>query len=249
MSRRACSFLFVAVGIVLLATFPTAGIAASPVAVAAVDYEFRPPSRTVHVGDTVVWTFADDPHTVTSGTNGQKSAGPLDSGIRQPGGSYSFTFTKAGTYPYFCEVHVALQMQGTITVLPAAATPQPTRTPTPTPRATPRPTPRPSTAATAAATPRPTPAPTPVATPTPGPTAATPAPASSAAATPSPTSAPSPAPSPVASASPAQSLAATPTTQPDQGSPAADAIPLVAAAIVVVIAVLGAALVRARRRR
>ncbi len=248
MSRRAWSLWFAALGVVLLAMFPAAGVAATRVTVAAANYEFRPPARTVHVGDTVFWTRSGDPHTVTSGTNGHPSGGPLDSGIRQPGGSYSFTFTKAGTYPYYCEVHVSLQMQGTITVLAAAATPRPT--PSPTPRATPRATPRPT--ATQSPTPRSTPAPsprpsstpTPTGMPTPGPSVAV-----TARPTPSPASPPPAAVSPSARAGPPSSPGETPATQGDAGTPASDATPVVAAAIVVVLAVLGVTLARARRKR
>jgi plastocyanin len=146
-SHRAWLCWFVALGILMLAIFEAAGVAAAGISVAAVNYEFKPPSRTVHVGDTVVWTMSGDVHTVTSGTvgtdgRGHTSAGPLHSGLTNSGGSYSYTFTKAGTYPYFCEIHADSQMKGTITVVAAAATPKPA--PKPTPRVTPRPTPAPT---------------------------------------------------------------------------------------------------------
>jgi len=73
---------------------------------------FNPPDLTVSEGDIVTWTNNDGiiPHTSTSDT------GVWDSGILSNGQSFSYTFTTAGTYPYHCEVHLA--MTGTITVNP-----------------------------------------------------------------------------------------------------------------------------------
>jgi plastocyanin len=256
-SHRAWSCSVVALGIVVLAIFEAAGVAAASVSVAAVNFEFKPPSRTVHVGDTVVWTMSGDGHTVKSGTVdsnnvAQPSAGPLDSGFKGAGQSYSYTFAKAGTYPYFCEIHADSQMKGTITVVAAAATPIPSSKPTP--RPTPQPTPRP--------TPQPTPRPTPQSTPqptqsatspsTPAPTSgATPTPSLPAASTAIPTLSQTPQPvaavSPLASTSlPTQPLA-TPSPTGSGVTPTSDAAPFVALGILLAIAVLGAVLLRARR--
>jgi plastocyanin len=228
-SHRAWLCWFVALGILMLAIFEAAGVAAAGISVAAVNYEFKPPSRTVHVGDTVVWTMSGDVHTVTSGTvgtdgRGHTSAGPLHSGLTNSGGSYSYTFTKAGTYPYFCEIHADSQMKGTITVVAAAATPKPA----------PKPTPR--------VTPRPTPAPTPGPTPTPSPPAG-----STASPTTSRTSPPVPAVSPVSTASLPPQPDVAPLATGSGVTPASDAAPFVAAGILLAIAILGALLVRARR--
>jgi plastocyanin len=78
-------------------------------------YEYAPGDVTVAQGDTVTWTNSDTaPHTVTS-TGG----GPLDSPNLQKGDSWSFTFTQAGSYPYYCAVHP--DMKATVTVTAAAA--------------------------------------------------------------------------------------------------------------------------------
>ncbi len=78
-------------------------------------YEFAPGDITVAVGDTVTWTNSDTaPHTVTS-TGG----GPLDSPTMQKGDTWGFTFTQAGSYPFYCAVHP--DMKGTVTVTGAAA--------------------------------------------------------------------------------------------------------------------------------
>ncbi len=43
-------------------------------------------------------------------------ADPWDSGILQPGESFSYTFTVPGTYSYFCLPHVLSGMLGTVEV-------------------------------------------------------------------------------------------------------------------------------------
>jgi plastocyanin len=65
----------------------------------------------VPVGTKVTWTNNDNiPHTATSDT------GVWDSGTLNPGQSFSFQFTKAGTYPYHCTIHGAASMSGVIQV-------------------------------------------------------------------------------------------------------------------------------------
>jgi amicyanin len=55
---------------------------------------------TVRPGTTVTWiNHDDDPHTVTSTQNVFRSPG-LDTDE-----TYSYTFTKPGTYEYFCTLH------------------------------------------------------------------------------------------------------------------------------------------------
>jgi plastocyanin len=63
---------------------------------------FSPAQVTVAVGDTVTWTF-NGLHTVTSGANGMPD-GLFDSGF-QSSGTFSFTFTAAGDFPYYCSLH------------------------------------------------------------------------------------------------------------------------------------------------
>jgi plastocyanin len=82
---------------------------------------FQPANLTIHVGDTVTWTVTQaiaDPHSVTSGNyKDQSTWTTFDSGIKlkNNGDSFKFTFTTAGTYPYFCQVHPDT-MSGVITV-------------------------------------------------------------------------------------------------------------------------------------
>ncbi|HKT37962.1 MAG TPA: plastocyanin/azurin family copper-binding protein [Ktedonobacterales bacterium] len=76
-------------------------------------YGFSPGSVTVKVGDTVEWVNNSTvPHTSTSDSGSALSwdSGAIDTG----GGTFSFTFTKAGTYAYHCSFHAS--MHGTIVV-------------------------------------------------------------------------------------------------------------------------------------
>ena len=70
---------------------------------------------TIDVGDTVRWTWTDAlPHTVE---NDAGSTETFDSGTLTGNGmTYSYTFLLEGTNPYFCGIHGAPSMSGTITV-------------------------------------------------------------------------------------------------------------------------------------
>jgi plastocyanin len=64
------------------------------------NFSFRPETVEVSVGTTVTWTNRDDiPHTVVS------TEGVFKSKVRDTDEQFSYTFTKAGTYPYFCSIH------------------------------------------------------------------------------------------------------------------------------------------------
>ena len=71
---------------------------------------FSPSATTVAVGTTVTWTWAtgDVQHNVTfdDGTHSND----------QSNGSYSRTFSAAGSYNYHCTIHGAAVMSGTVTV-------------------------------------------------------------------------------------------------------------------------------------
>ncbi|MFA5862843.1 MAG: multicopper oxidase domain-containing protein [Candidatus Thermoplasmatota archaeon] len=77
---------------------------------------YQPATTSVAVGTTVTWTNHDTvPHTVTPenialwGTEGSGAA--ADKWI-QPDGTWSFTFTKAGTYTYYCVPHSSMGSDG-----------------------------------------------------------------------------------------------------------------------------------------
>lgn len=76
------------------------------------NYMFSPMTVRVKVGTTVSWTNQDGvKHTITADT---KSAAAPDSMDIAEGQSYSFKFTKAGSYTYHCFPHP--YMHGTIIV-------------------------------------------------------------------------------------------------------------------------------------
>ena len=63
------------------------------------NFTFAPAELTVKVGTTVTWTNHDDiPHTVVS-------AGKFRSKTLDTDNSFTFTFTAAGDYKYFCSLH------------------------------------------------------------------------------------------------------------------------------------------------
>ena len=73
------------------------------------NFSFGPETLTVPVGTTVTWTNRDDiPHTVVS------TDGVFKSKVRDTDEKFSYTFAKAGTYPYYCSVHP--KMTGKIVV-------------------------------------------------------------------------------------------------------------------------------------
>ena len=72
------------------------------------NFTFSPAELTVKVGTTVTWKNHDDiPHAVVS-------AGKFRSKTLDTDDSFSFTFTAAGEYKYFCSLHP--HMTGTIKV-------------------------------------------------------------------------------------------------------------------------------------
>jgi sugar lactone lactonase YvrE len=75
-----------------------------------ISFGYEPPAITVRVGDTVRWVNPTGiQHTATS-------TGVFDSGSVGQGETFTFTFTTAGTFDYFCAIHGAALQSGTITV-------------------------------------------------------------------------------------------------------------------------------------
>jgi plastocyanin len=73
---------------------------AANVAVKIDNFVFGPQAITVPVGTTVTWTNSDDiPHTAVS------TDGVFKSKVMDTDEKFSYTFTKPGTYPYYCSVH------------------------------------------------------------------------------------------------------------------------------------------------
>jgi len=63
-------------------------------------FVFGPQTVTVPVGTTVTWTNSDDiPHTAVS------TDGVFKSKVMDTDEKFSYTFTNAGTYSYYCSIH------------------------------------------------------------------------------------------------------------------------------------------------
>jgi amicyanin len=66
------------------------------------NFSFGPATLTVAAGTTVTWINRDDiPHTVVSADDPKA----FKSKVLDTDEKFSFTFSKAGTYPYFCSIH------------------------------------------------------------------------------------------------------------------------------------------------
>jgi len=93
---------------------------------APVAWGFQYDNIKIKVGTTVTWVnVSNAPHTVTSGLGGtpdgvfNSSPGgnnPLLPGNQGKSSTFSFTFTKPGTFKYFCAIHPS--MLGEVTVVP-----------------------------------------------------------------------------------------------------------------------------------
>jgi plastocyanin len=86
------------------------GEAARSEKVEIVEFAYQPDPVTVQVGGKVIWLNEDTaPHTATA------DDGSFDTGTLEQGKLGSETFKRAGTYPYFCEIHP--DMRGTVEVV------------------------------------------------------------------------------------------------------------------------------------
>ena len=98
-----CVFL-AAVGLSCLGAAAAVSVSAKPTSgtrdIKIDNFTYGPAELTVPVGTTVMWANHDDiPHTVVSTDKVFKSK-VLDTDEK-----FSYTFSKPGTYPYFCSVH------------------------------------------------------------------------------------------------------------------------------------------------
>ena len=86
---------------------------------------FTPATTNIAVGDQVIWIWGGPvmPHSTTSGTvtvtptmTNATPNGLWDSGIAAGAHSFTNTFSSAGTFPYYCQIHFTNGMTGTIIV-------------------------------------------------------------------------------------------------------------------------------------
>ena len=95
--------------VLLVALVGAAPAASAGPTVTIKDDAYSPTQLTIDAGQTVTFINKDDDaHTVTS------TAGDFDSKGLDTSGTWRHTFSKAGTYKYFCELHPF--MKGTIVV-------------------------------------------------------------------------------------------------------------------------------------
>ncbi|MCI0416008.1 cupredoxin domain-containing protein [bacterium] len=70
------------------------------------DNFYSPDSLKIPHGSTVTWSFqGHNPHTVTSGTQGDSSAGKLFDSVEVTSGVFEVTFDEPGIISYFCRLH------------------------------------------------------------------------------------------------------------------------------------------------
>ena|ERR1700759_2403353 len=100
--------LVVRLAVTALLSWHPGGARAEEAKITIDNFTFTPAQLKVKVGDTVTWSNHDDiPHAVVS-------AGKFRSKTLDTDDSFSFTFTAAGDYTYFCSLHP--HMTGTIKV-------------------------------------------------------------------------------------------------------------------------------------
>ena len=103
-SRMTLAIIAALLGFAIIASprkSSAADSAAAPVAIKIDNFSFSPQTVTVPIGTQVIWTNQDDiPHTVVSDDKTTFKSQALDTDEK-----FNFTFTKAGTYSYFCSIH------------------------------------------------------------------------------------------------------------------------------------------------
>lgn len=76
---------------------------------------FSPANLEILAGDTVQWNWVSGSHTTTSGSP-CTADGRWNAQLNMSNPTFAFTFTEAGTYPYFCVPHCAMGMTGSVSV-------------------------------------------------------------------------------------------------------------------------------------
>ncbi len=87
------------------------------------EFSFTPQNLTIQAGETVTWVNQNGMHNI----NGSAQSYPdnpvgFNSGNPLPAPwDYSFTFNTVGAYQYHCDLHFAMGMTGSVTVVPASS--------------------------------------------------------------------------------------------------------------------------------
>jgi plastocyanin len=99
-TRRRPWWLASLAGLALTALTTTHALGSSPASVSIKEFTFAPTPLAVRAGTTVMWTNHDEEtHTITSAT------GSFGSGGLGNEETFAQTFTRPGTYEYFCALH------------------------------------------------------------------------------------------------------------------------------------------------
>jgi len=86
---------------------------------------FSPASVTINVGENVTWTRVNGFHNVSADDGSFRLGEPPDGAPGSSWGTASHTFTQAGTFRYYCEIHGApngVGMAGVVIVQAASPT-------------------------------------------------------------------------------------------------------------------------------
>jgi plastocyanin len=108
-----CCFAFVVLGSTSSSPAGNKATGAAGKTVTISNFKFTPKNVTVKAGDMVTWTNKEGMHTVTA------DDGSFQSPNLAANKSYSHTFTRAGTYRYYCSFHGGAggaDMSGVVTV-------------------------------------------------------------------------------------------------------------------------------------
>lgn len=89
--------------------------------VAVSDNEFTQKDITVHVGQSVTWTYGGrNKHDVKAASSELKDFGVTWQDFSAQGKTYTYTFLRKGTFVYYCSIHGTKNgraMAGTVTVI------------------------------------------------------------------------------------------------------------------------------------
>jgi plastocyanin len=124
MRIRKVSFLLTALGTLLFCQ----GALAANVLVKMSNFAFTPNNAAINAGDSVTWTNTGfTGHNTTSEAPAQPNLWASSPSFSTPG-TFTFTFTNAGSYPYECTIHVQDGMTGSVTVSAPSGSSPPTIT-------------------------------------------------------------------------------------------------------------------------
>jgi plastocyanin len=118
--------LTLAIGLVAILSSPMPVARAADGNVDEVGTSFQPAEVRIGLRDRVVWTnrssqshtvtFTGDPPGDLNPNCDPGALGLLRTGCQAPGSTVGYTFTKAGTYEYYCKIHTNVPMRGVVVV-------------------------------------------------------------------------------------------------------------------------------------